>query len=122
MRIISRATDEHIINKFLVSWLPESENPSRAQRDAMRLLTFEECEPFYFDVDSSELNNIFLELTNKGFVQSIKEIFQGNIFYRSDTEKCDRCYRYRPEVYYDKLKHPDVESVCNRCASVLKNK
>jgi len=110
IKIYANPLDLKIINKFLDQWIPSK--PNKIEQHCIFLLTTKEFEGFRFDSpDQMELNNAIMELEKKGFVQSVKEVFQGNIFYRSDTEKCSRCYRYRPEVYYDKSDN----NLCDRC-------
>ena len=53
---------------------------------------------------------------SKGFTQSVKEVFQGNHFYRSDTGKCARCRRYRPEVHWNAENMPEADC-CDRCTN-----
>ena len=107
--------DRETVFAFLRQWIdPESKN--------FKLMFLEECEPIYFDCESTELSNCFMELQKKGFTQSIKEIFQGNHFYRSDTGMCLRCRRYRPEVYWNNENMPELKiETCDRCTKAIFN-
>ena len=106
--------DAAAIQTFLKAWMPE-------KHDFTGLLMLDECEPFYFDVDAAELQNCFMELEKKGFAESVKAIFQGNHFYRSDTGKCPRCWRFRPELHWNNENIPECEvAICDRCHEAIK--
>lgn len=100
--------DANIISAFLKTWLEDTKY--------LALLASDECESIYFDCD--DIHNCFMELKREGFTQSMKRIFQGDHFYRSDTGKCLRCWRHRPELHWnnENLKNADC---CDRCAVIL---
>lgn len=111
MKIYFKNHHSNAVNIFLNKWIDEK-SPS------FKLLFMQECEPLYLDHD--DIDGSIMELERVGFSESVKRIFQGNHFYRSDTEKCPRCYRYRPELYWDT--NNDVKTdVCDRCSGVLNN-
>lgn len=115
LKIQFHEKDKAAVLSFLHGWL-DFESPM------FKLMLFEECEPIYLDCEATELLNCFMELNKKGFTQSVKEIFQGSHFYRSDTGKCPRCYRYRPEIHWNNENIPECEAkICDRCASVIFN-
>jgi hypothetical protein len=105
--------DLPIIQVFMSKFLPVS-----GGEQSYFLMQTSEFDGFHFDCDAAELSNCFMELEKEGFTQSIKRIFQGDHFYRSDTKKCPRCKRYRQECYSDHLKGLG-ETVCNRCLDVI---
>lgn len=112
MKIEITPQNSQAVQAFLKKWIDEK-SPSAG------LLLLEECPPIYFDCDAAELANCFMELERVGFTQSVKHIFQGDHFYRSDTGKCPRCYRYRPEIHWDN-EHNENGELCDRCAELLK--
>lgn len=107
MKIQFYHKDAAIIQIFLSTWMPE-------KSDMTGLLMMEESDTLYFDCSPEELANCFDALTKKGFTQSAKHIFQGDHFYRSDTGKCPRCYRFRPEIHWNN-EHLKDAVVCDRC-------
>jgi hypothetical protein len=111
MKIQCHEKDLPLIRQFLSRWEGDS------------LLGYmDECDPVYFDTDSpEELANVFMELERVGFTQSVKRIFTGDHFYRSDTGKCPRCYRHRPEIHWNNENMCDA-SLCDRCADVMKER
>ena len=77
---------------------------------------------FQFDCSTEELNNCFQEIEKEGAVQSLKRVSQGDHFYRSDTGRCDRCYRYRPEIHWNNENLPascENKQICDRCRDVM---
>jgi hypothetical protein len=72
------------------------------------------------DGSAEELQNSIIELQSVGQLNAAKQIFQGNIFYRSDTGKCMRCLRYRPEIFYDNENLKCESDCCDRCKEVIK--
>jgi len=112
MKIQMYEKDAALVGAFIARWMPV-ENPTGVQRHLCGALMSDECEPMYLDCDAAELSNCFMELEREGFVQSVKKIFQGDHFYRSDTGKCPRCWRHRPELRWSK--DNDGAEVCDRC-------
>lgn len=109
MKIQCHPKDYQIIRAFLAKWTPEDSRYSA-------LLATEESEGFFFDCSPEELSNCFDTLMKEGFRQSAKRVFQGDHFYRSDTGKCPRCYRHRPEIHADNENMPEREhKICDRC-------
>lgn len=106
MKMQFYAKDAPVISAFMSRWVIKNE--------FLPLLFTDEFEGFYFDCPPEELQNCFMELEKKGFTQSVKEVFQGNHFYRSDTGKCARCRRYRPEVHWNAENMPEADC-CDRC-------
>lgn len=111
MQLQFHKKDADVIGMFLSGWLKEGVNP----------LNSSESEPIYFDTDSpEELNNCFMELEREGFKEAVKKIFIGNHFYRSDTGKCPRCWRYRPEIHWNNENIPECEAeLCDRCEGAV---
>lgn len=112
MKIHCHEKDQNLIKAFISEWAQDEKY--------LALLFLDECDPIFFDGEPEELANCFAELKREGFVSSAKRIFQGDHFYRSDTGKCARCRRYRPEVQYDNenltgCKHAQI---CDRCKVV----
>ncbi len=113
MKIQYHPKDAALIHAFLEKWT--------VNNMFLPLLFLDECEPLYFDCDAAELSNCFMELEKKGFSQSVKEIFQGSHFYRSDTGKCPRCWRFRPEIHWNNEHMPEKEAtLCDRCFCATK--
>ena len=107
--------DAPIVYAFLNRWM------NKEDKKSLLLLSMDECEPIYFDCESTELSNCFMELEKKGFAQSVKQIFQGDHFYRSDTGKCMRCWRHRPELHWNNENNIQKD-LCDRCAEVYGGK
>jgi len=107
--------DAKIIGMFLDGWMKDD--------PAMNfLMASEEWEGIHFENASpEELANIFDSLTRDGFTQSVKRVFNGDHFYRSETAKCERCRRYRFELAYDKKRFGEDVHVCDRCGEALKS-
>lgn len=103
--------DSEIVQRFIEQWMPSDIG------NLAILLSSPECEPIYLDCSPEELANSFSELTRVGFTDSIKRIFQGDHFYRSEAGKCPRCRRYRPEVYWNNENLRDIREaeLCDRC-------
>jgi hypothetical protein len=124
MRIQCYKRDIPLIARFLNMWLPDKSGlvaKNNISGLSISWLCFglsstDEAEPLYLDVDAAELANCFDSLTKKGFVQSAKALIIGDHFYRSDTGKCPRCWRYRPEIHWnnENLKDCNAE-LCDRC-------
>lgn len=110
MKVITNHQSFNTIMAFLDGFFTDEK--------ALFLMSCEETEPVYADCDAAELQNIIAEITRAGQVNAAKQIFQGNIFYRSDTAKCKRCQRFRPEIYYD-LQRGVETGCCNRCADTI---
>lgn len=120
MKIQMRPQDADVVHAFLGRWIPK--NPNAIQAQLLLAWSFDECEPIYFDAPPEELANCFMELNREGFTQSLKKIFQGDHFYRSDTGKCPRCWRHRPEIYWNNENIPECGAeVCDRCNGALKD-
>jgi len=115
MKLQYRINDLPVITAFLKEWIKNAGDLE------IGLLFSDGCDPLFFDCDEVELQNCFMELSKKGATQSIKEIYQGNIFYRSDTGKCPRCRRHRPEIHWnnENLKECDAD-LCDRCTDFMK--
>ncbi|MBN8901492.1 MAG: hypothetical protein J0H19_12545 [Rhodospirillales bacterium] len=116
MKIRFNDRDAHIVRKFFAGWMPQPVDDHYAF-----LLSTEECEPLFLDCEPEELANCFDTLTRKGFKESVKALFQGDHFYRSDTGKCPRCRRYRPEIHWNNehLEGSPDQELCDRCIKVL---
>lgn len=109
MKINYKPHHQSIVQTFLATWL-------EPDHDRAKLFAMDECEPIYLDTD--DIDGSIMELNRVGFAESAKRIFQGDHFYRSDTLKCQRCYRYRPELYHDSLKGLKHD-LCDRCDKVV---
>lgn len=112
IKILTNVKTDSLAISFLNKFLKECEP------EYICLLKTNECEPFDFDCDACELSNCFMELEKAGAHNAVKQIFQGNHFYRSDTGKCPRCYRYRPEIYWNNENQLDAD-VCDRCLNAI---
>ena len=118
MKIQFHPKDAGAVEAFLMRFIPE--HPNQTQKLYMMAWSFDECDPIYLDCDASELINCFMELEKEGFVQSIKRIFQGDHFYRSDTGKCPRCWRHRPEIHWNNENIPECRAeLCDRCENAI---
>lgn len=104
-----RREDLDAVQRFLAQWMPPD-----AGRMALLMMSAE-FEPINLDCPPAELARCFEELTRVGFTESIKRIFTGDHFYRSDTGKCPRCRRYRPEVRWNSENLVAHAELCDRC-------
>lgn len=122
MKIRTTISNHNIVVKFMGSWIPEK--PNNVQEKYLKVWGLEECEPLYLDCDAAELANALQVIEEKGFVNTIKAIFQGDHFYRSDTGQCPRCYRYRPEIHWNNENIPDSKNaeLCDRCSGCINGK
>lgn len=119
MKVCCRTTNLELVRTFLAGWVPE--RPSHIQAYILGLWDADECEPLDLDCEPEELANCFDALTKKGFSESIKALVQGDHFYRSDTGKCPRCWRYRPEVHWngENLEDCRHQELCDRCSRAV---
>lgn len=83
------------------------------------VLSLKECPPLMLDGGEPVLL-LLAEIDRIGHVNVVKAVFQGSHPYRSDCGKCVRCYRYRPEVYYDNENLKDSTGICTRCKELMK--
>lgn len=116
MKLQFNIQNAHLIKAFFADWIDD-------KSPCARLFYLDECEPVYFDCSPEELANCFDALRKEGFTQSAKRIFQGDHFYRSDTGKCPRCKRYRPEIHWnnENLTGCEHQETCDRCADFLRS-
>lgn len=110
MKIQFYQKDAAVIRSFLAGWAEDSR--------WMGVWATDDCPPLYLDCPPEELANCFDALRKEGFTQSIKRLCQGDHFYRSDTGKCPRCWRYRPEIHWNNENLPEAKC-CDRCNGVL---
>lgn len=119
MKIQFHEKDAPVIQQFLSRFIPEK--PSDVQSNFLLAWSHDECEILFLDTNTEELANCFMELEKEGFVQSIKRLYQGDHFYRSDTGKCPRCWRYRPEIHWNNENIPECKSeLCDRCCGAVR--
>ena len=117
MKVQCNAGEERESLLFLTNFL----NDSNGNENFVALLSTEESDTIYMDYnpESDNFVNITMAIQEKGVVEFCKAVFQGSHPYRSDCGKCPRCYRYRPEIFWNN-ENLEESHVCNRCHDIIK--